>query len=408
MDNTEIKDKLFSVARLEGAVQHYAWGGYDFIPRLLNIENRGREPFAELWFGAHPKAPSILHINGATMPLDRFVRRQPTAVLGQATTKRFGDTLPFLLKVLDARDMLSIQVHPSKRQAEEGFAREKALGIPVDAPNRSYKDDNHKPEVHVALTDFWMLHGFRPEAELRRLLHSVPEFAPLAARFEKGVKNLYTHIMTMSQERVDAILEPLIKRLKTTTPRDRDQPDYWAFKASETFPLSGGHRDRGIFSIYLLNLLHLRPGEGTFQDAGVLHAYLHGTNIELMANSDNVIRGGLTPKHVDVDELLKIVNFTCGAPQVLRGEQASPTERIYETPAPDFELTRIVLAQGQKLKWTSRSAEILLLLDGRVDIESQDGVLTLNRGEAVFISANAGFKVTALCESVLYKAGVPL
>jgi len=386
--------------------QHYAWGGYDFIPKLLGVDNAACQPFAELWFGAHAKAPSIVTVESRDMPLNELITSDPS-VLGQEVQQRFG-RLPYLLKVLDARDMLSIQVHPSKQQAEEGFARENELGVPLDAPERNYKDDNHKPEVHVALTDFWMLHGFRPEREIAEQLKRVPEFAPLLPLLETGgIKRLYQTIMQAPQKEIDARLQPLIQRLHAQQPDDPDQQDYWALKAARSFPLPGGHLDRGIFSIYLLNLLHLKPGEGTFQDAGVLHAYLHGTNIELMANSDNVLRGGLTPKHVDVQELLRTVQFKCGRPDILQGEFISECEQCYHTPAADFQLSRLRIPANQSFAQQTGGPEIWLVLQGDVDVKSEASAQHLCKGNALFVAAHTEVTLSAAADSMLCRATVP-
>ncbi len=390
--------------KLSGAPQHYAWGGYEFIPRLLGIENKERRPFAELWLGAHPQAPSTALLNGNNAPLDELLDAHPE-LLGETVRRRFG-RLPFLLKVLDARDMLSIQVHPSKAQAEAGFARENGAGVPLDSPRRSYKDDNHKPEVHVPLTDFWMLHGFRPEAEIRQMLSQTPELAPLQPLFAQGgVESLYRSIMTMPQPQVNELLEPLLRRLAANPSIDMDSPDHWALKAAQTFPLPGGH-DRGIFSIYLLNLLHLEPGQGTFQDAGVPHAYLHGVTVELMANSDNVLRGGLTPKHIDVDELLKTVVFKGAEPTLLTGRRISEAEVVYPTPAPDFQLSEIRLEPGASTRVSSPGPSIFLLLEG--DVEERSGVaLACRQGEAFFCAAERPVALASKLGARLFRAGVP-
>lgn len=242
--------------------------------------------------------------------------------------------------------MLSIQVHPTKEQAAAGFARENAAGIDMGAAERNYKDDNHKPEVAVALTDFWMLHGFRPLDQIAEALRKVPELCSIMPDFSARLvraggatqtrrdllRDLYRAVMTMPQERVDLLLNALVERLASGAWSDKDGADYWVARAAEAFPPVGGHRDRGIFSIYLLNLVHLRPGQGTFQPAGTLHAYLEGVTVELMANSDNVLRGGLTQKHVDVGELLRILSFDNGTPQVLDGEPGGSSERSVPDP----------------------------------------------------------------------------
>ena len=293
--------------------------------------------------GAHPRGTAQVEIDGTRMALDRLIAADPWLTLGPDVALRFAGRLPYLFKVLDVRDMASIQAHPARGQAEEGFARENAAGIPIDAPNRIYRDENHKPEVHVALTDFWMLHGFRPleemvevlssEDELRSITADVPEKLGTSGRDPAAraalLKELYGSVMTMPQAQIDGMLDPLLARLEAEdAPAGwaRDSPGFWALRAARTFPLASGHRDRGIISLYLLNLVHLRPGQGTYQPAGTLHAYLEGSDVELMANSDNVLRGGLTPKHVAVNELLATLAFREGPPPILEGRATSETE----------------------------------------------------------------------------------
>jgi mannose-6-phosphate isomerase class I len=171
------------VLPLHGVVQHYDWGGYDFIPKLLGIANSERKPFAELWMGAHPKAPATADVAGLAMPLDQLIAEVPDRILGPSASARFGGRLPYLFKVLDVASMLSIQVHPTKEQAAAGFARENAAGIDLGAAERNYKDDNHKPEVAVAVTDFWMLHGFRPLEQIAEALRKVPELCSIMPDF---------------------------------------------------------------------------------------------------------------------------------------------------------------------------------------------------------------------------------
>lgn len=398
------------VCRLKGVVQHYAWGGYEYIPDLLDLKNDHEMPFAELWMGAHTKAPSKLVAGEEEILLDQFIKEYAESALGDNVISTFGERLPFLFKVLDARDMLSIQVHPSKAQAEEGFARENKAGIALDAPERSYKDDNHKPEVHVALIDFWMLHGFRPEKEIEQILKSTVEFRPLISVFlAEHLEGLYKHIMQLPQKHVDIMLSALIKRLKQERPQDMDAPDYWALKAAETFPLPDDHLDRGIFSIYLMNLLHLNPGESTYQPASVPHAYLFGAAVELMANSDNVLRGGLTQKYINVDELLKTVKFVGTKPETSTGEVISYAERIYKTPAKDFELSKLTLFTGETFEnSSSNTPEILLLLSGQLSLIDQFEEQVFKRGESFFVPASASYKLTALKDATLFRAKVPI
>jgi len=411
---------------LFGAVQHYAWGGYDLIPGLLGMDNAEHRPAAELWMGAHPRGPAQVEIDGTRMTLDRLVAADPWLTLGPAVALRFAGRLPYLFKVLDVRDMASIQAHPSRIQAEEGFARENAAGIPIDAPNRTYRDDNHKPEVHVVLTDFWMLHGFRPLEEMLEVLATENELAPIAAGFPEKLaasgndpesrpallRELYGRVMTMPQPEVDGILDPLVARLETEEAAGRlgrDHPGFWALRAARTFPLPAGHRDRGILSVYLLNLVHLRPGQGTYQPAGTLHAYLEGADVELMANSDNVLRGGLTPKHVDAAELLATLAFRDGRPPILEGRATSETSREYETQAEEFALERIEVAPGIPYSGgREHSADTLIVTEGAAAVVAAGRTLSLSRGGCAIVPAGVPYSIAARApRAVLFKAGVP-
>ena len=411
------------VLRLQGVVQHYEWGGHDFIPGLLGIPNPDRQPFAELWIGAHPKAAALADLAGVAMPLDRLIAQAPEAILGPPAAARFDRRLPYLFKVLDVDKMLSIQAHPTLAQAKEGYARENAAGIGLQAKERNYKDENHKPEVAVALTDLWMLHGFRPLDQIAEILGAVPElhqimpdFAPRLAQAGKDtparetlLRDLYSATMTIPQQHADALIQALLARLEAKGPAPKDTPDYWVLRAARDFPLPGGHYDRGIFSIYLLNLMHLLPGQGSFQPAGVLHAYLEGVNVELMANSDNVLRGGLTPKHVDVPELLHILSFAGGLPQALDGKPLNDVERVYRTPAEEFELSRITLEPGRPFaSHAARGPDSLLVLDGSALLTAPGQSLTLERGAIVLAPWNARYLLTAPAGgALLFKASLP-
>jgi len=414
------------LVRLTPAVQHYGWGGREFIPRLIGVANPQKKPFAELWIGAHPKGPTLAELKGVSITLADLVARSPGEALGPAAAARFAGGLPYLLKVLDAANMLSIQAHPSRNQAEEGFARENAADIPLDAPSRNYRDRNHKPEIHVALSEFWMLHGFRPLEEIEAAMETVPEIGAALPDFGRRVAgagwdpqagrdvlcNLYEGIMTMAQDRVDRLLDPLLVRLEREASQDKDSPDYWALAASRAFALADGHRDRGIFSIYLLNLLHLRPGQGTFQPAGTLHAYLEGVNVELMASSDNVLRGGLTPKHVDVRELLRTLSFDSSRPPILEGRQVSETERAYEAPVEDFVLSKIEVAHGRVFEaGAAHGPDCLLVCEGTACAQCPSGAMEMPRGAAVFAPAGLPYSLEPGAEgasAVIFRAGVPL
>jgi mannose-6-phosphate isomerase class I len=409
---------------LLGATQHYPWGGFDFIPGLTGIENSERLPFAELWLGAHPRGPATALIDDARIPLDRLIAADPWLTLGPEVALRHAGQLPYLFKILDVRVMLSLQAHPSRAQAEEGFARENAAGIPLDAPHRNYRDENHKPEVHVALTEFWMLHGFRPLAEIADTLEAERELALLMPGFgdrlraarENGraalLQELYSHLMTMPQADIDELAHPLVSRLEAEEARgvlNRERHGFWALSAARTFPLADGHRDRGVLSMYLLNLVHLKPGQGTYQPAGTLHAYLEGVNVELMANSDNVLRGGLTTKHVDVPELLATLSFHDGLPHVIEGRTSSETSREYETPAMEFALERIEVAPGAPYSGgREHSVDTLIALEGAAAVIAVGRTLALGRGGCAMVPAGVPYSIAARSpKALLFKAGVP-
>ena len=395
---------------LEGTVKHYEWGGYDFIPSLLEISNIEKKPFAEYWLGVHPQAGCmVVQPDGSKRLLQECISTMPAATLGEYVSKRFGD-LPYLLKALDVKDMLSIQVHPSKEAAEIEFANENAKGIPMDSPLRNYKDANHKPELMVAMGDFWLLHGFKPADDLKRTLQSVPEFNQLVQVFEQaGYKGLYTTLMQMPQDDVNELLQPLLKRIGpvfNSGKLERSQADYWAAKAALAF--SKEHEiDRGIFSIYLFNLLQLRRGEAIFQDAGVPHAYLEGRNVEIMASSDNVLRGGLTTKRVDVAELLKHVKCEATNPDIIKGEKKGP-ELVYTTPAPDFELSSFLLEPGEQISAKPNTAEIFLLVAGEVLLTGDTFQLDLKKGYPAAIAwPGKDLHIEAKQQSWLFRATVP-
>ena len=399
------------IAQLTGTVKHYDWGGYSFIPSLLNITNDANKPFAEYWLGVHPQADcKVILADGSIRLLgDYFSTLSPTA-LGDYVARRFG-TMPYLLKALDVKDMLSIQVHPSKEDAVGDFIVENAKRVPIDSPQRNYKDDNHKPELMVAIGEFWLLHGFKPEEEIKKVLKNVPELTSLLPVFEKsGYKALYTNVMELEQEKVNAKLKPLLDRiipLYKEGKLKRSQEDYWAAKGALTFS-QPGKTDRGIFSVYLFNLVELHKGEAVFQDTGVPHAYLEGQNVEIMASSDNVLRGGLTNKHIDVDELLKHVKCEPTHPNILKGEKLAG-ELIYKTTAPDFELSSFSIPKGESVSFVAHTAEIVLVIEGELQIIHKGTKVILKRGSpSAIIFPCDEVRLVATESSWVFKAGVPI
>lgn len=389
--------------KLHGKHRHYDWGGCDFIPQLMSIANPDKKPFAEYWMGAHASAPAIIATNNEAQFLDQLIADQPSIFLGEKVLQQFS-SLPYLYKILDVANMLSIQVHPSKENAAIGFAQETSLGIALDAPNRNYKDQNHKPEVMVALSEFWLLHGFLAPTLLEARLQ---EYFPSLLDHFKGsnYQGLYQYFMHLTNEEVDIILKPILKEAMTLVKYgevDKSHPHWWANK------YYGGvvpekNIDKGIFSIYILNIVHVKPYEGVFQGAGLLHAYLEGQNIELMANSDNVLRGGLTPKHIDIKELLKHVHFVPTYPNVLKGDAKNDIETLYPCPVPDFGLTKIVLKSGESYTITSHSLEMILVIKGMLTIDH----LVLKAGEVAMVLPGQTVKLEAQQDVLAFKSFVP-
>lgn len=401
--------------KMTPTVQDYAWGGREYISKLLGGPPRLA---AELWMGGHPKSPSLLHVDGTQVPLNSLIDHAPELLIGAGPAKKFG-RLPYLFKLLDVAGMLSIQCHPNKRQALEGFERENRAGIPLDAPHRNYKDDNHKPEMNLAVTEFWMLYGFKPAEEIEDAIkRNAPEFAGAMTGFagrRYPIRKLYERIMSMSQDETDRVLSPLIQRLESEDRGNglfaKSSPHFWALRAARNpgFKPSSGKYDRGIFSIYLLNLVRLSPGEGVYQNAGTLHAYLEGVTLEIMANSDNVLRGGLTPKHADARELMNTVLFESVPAEILKGEKISSTETLYLSGAEEFSIGKIEIAAGKSHPGRAvDSAEILLALDSNkpLTISSGSRTIQVKKGEPLFVPFGRDYKIQSKERAVIYRAMV--
>ncbi|MFJ3221615.1 mannose-6-phosphate isomerase, class I [Kitasatospora sp. NPDC086801] len=375
--------------RLINTVRPYAWGSLTALPELLGQEPTG-EPQAELWMGAHPGDPSRADRGEGPRRLDELIAADPEGELGAATVARFGPTLPFLFKVLTAGIPLSIQAHPTIDQARAGFAAENALGIPLDAPERSYRDANHKPEMVCALGGFEGLCGFRRPAEAAGLMAglAVPGLAPLidllAVEDEaEALRGTLAAILTMDGKAAEETVRETAAALAQTDP-DGDYGPY--ARIAEDFP-----EDRGLIAGLLLNHFRLQAGEALYLDAGVPHAYLAGACVELQANSDNVLRAGLTPKHIDLPELLKVLAFEAGTPELLRPHpvDGTPGEELYPVPIDEFRLSRFVL-DGQDREIDGRTPQILLCTAGTARLTAADGTtLDLARGRSAFLPATS-------------------
>ncbi|MBD0746604.1 mannose-6-phosphate isomerase, class I [Streptomyces sp. CBMA152] len=367
--------------RLANTVRPYAWGSTTLIPELLGTAPTG-EPQAEMWMGAHPGAPSRVDRGAGEVPLSDVIAADPAAELGDAAVAKFGPRLPFLLKVLAAGAPLSLQVHPNLGQAQRGYAAEERAGVPLDAPHRNYKDANHKPELICALTTFEGLCGFRAPQESADLLAAL------------DVDSLKPYVDLLRAHPEDAALREVLTAVLTADPRDmaatvteaaaacaRLGGDAYDAYASLAHHFPG---DPGVIAAMLLNHVRLQPGEALFLGAGVPHAYLSGMGVEIMANSDNVLRCGLTPKHVDVPELLRVVRFEAADPGVLRPEASVTGEEVYETPIDEFRLSRFVRAQGAApTNLSAPTPQIVLCTAGAVEI----GGVPLTPGRSAFVPA---------------------
>ena len=393
--------------KLQGIHRHYEWGGNAFIPQLMHVDNAIGKPFAEYWMGAHPSAPAMVETAQGLMALDQMIQENKVAFLGAKTAAQFG-ALPYLFKILDVEKMLSIQVHPSKENAKKGFSKEQQAGVPIDATNRNYKDQNHKPEVMVALSDFWLLHGFMPAIALKERLSSLAPLQILLPEFgQDDYAGLYSHFMRLDQTATDKILKPLLEIAVHEVAAgkvDKTHPHWWANKYYGGI-VPSSNIDKGILSIYILNIVNVPKYQGVFQGAGLLHAYLEGQNIELMANSDNVLRGGLTPKHIDIEELLQHIQFEPTYPSMLKGDFTSSNELQFPCPVPDFGLTKITITPGETYTNKTSSFEMFLVMQGDVQLDGMD----LKPGELAAVKAGAAYHIqqTGSETAVIFKSFVP-
>ncbi len=377
---------------MSNAVVEYAWGSRSVLAELLGAPSPSPRPQAELWMGAHPAAPSGVEADGGDATgLDAWIAAAPAETLGPDVARRFGGRLPFLLKVLAIESPLSMQAHPSIEQARAGFAREEALGVPRDSAHRCYRDESHKPEIVCALAPFEALVGFRPAAESIELFAGLrcealaPVVAALAEAPPRGLRAAFELLMTMDPDRQRAVVGEVADACRRPhgVPPRHAAALRWAVRLAERFP-----GDIGIVSSLMMRHVRLEPGEAIYLPAGHLHTYLSGVGVELMANSDNVLRGGLTPKHVDVGELLSVLAFGDEPTGLVPSREAGAVERRFVTPAPDFCLSRIDLDGRDGFRPERRGPEILLCVEGCAEVTiAGEGTLSLPRGRSVFVPA---------------------
>jgi mannose-6-phosphate isomerase len=381
------------VELLNSPIRGYAWGSRTAIAGLQGRPGPTEQPEAELWMGAHPDSPSAV----GGVALTKRIAGDPAGVLGAHTVSRFGERLPFLLKVLAAAEPLSLQAHPTNEQAAAGFAAEEAAGRSCQAGDRNYKDPHHKPELMVAVEPFEALCGFRDPSTTADLLAGlgVTELAPTIAALRGAdvslaLRDAVTGLMELGEAERKALVEGVV-----AAARGRSGCEL-AVALGERYP-----GDIGVVVALLLNHVRLEPGEAVWMPAGNLHAYLHGTGVEIMAASDNVLRGGLTPKHVDVPELLRVLRFEVLTDPVVRPREVAPGLVTWPTPIDDFVLHRADLAGGQ-VTLPGHGPRIVLCLRGEVRVADGAEELVLAGGQAAF--GVAGRTATVAGSGEVYQA----
>ncbi|MEZ9901713.1 mannose-6-phosphate isomerase, class I [Vibrio breoganii] len=377
------------IYKLKNVIQNYAWGSHTSLSSLFGFDNPNNEPQAELWMGAHPNGCSKLA--ELDISLADYIEDNSHSVLGDYTANRYGQ-LPYLFKVLAARTPLSIQVHPNKRNSEIGFERENAQGIALSAGHRNYKDPNHKPELVYAITVYKAMNGFRPITDIIALFDEVSiealsdDVAALKqAPDSDGLKALFTSVLTLTGDKKEAVLKQLSRHYERA---DLSKNALQALKYSQYFS-NQYPGDNGILAPLLLNIVELQPGEAMFLHAETPHAYVEGTALEVMASSDNVLRAGLTPKHIDVEQLIENTIFASIELEQLRLKPIKREGHIhFPVPVDDFGFDIFNVTQEQQTVFT-RSAEILMCMAGEAMVESDTQSILLKKGESLFVSCDS-------------------
>lgn len=383
---------------LAGVVRPYAWGSRTALAELRGTPSPSAHPEAELWFGAHPASPARICDEEGPRDLLSLIESDPLGQLGAETTEKFGPRLPYLLKILAAQEPLSLQAHPSLEQAIAGFEREEAAGLAMDDPERNYRDPSHKPELVVAITEFDALAGFRDPQDTVALLQelAVPVLDPYLGMLaeqpdENGLRALFTTWLTLPESVIGGLVPEVLDGAVRVL---SDGDSRFTLELRSLLELGNAYPgDPGVLASLLLNRIHLQPGECLYLSAGNLHAYLHGTAVELMANSDNVLRGGLTPKHIDVPELLRVLDFhPVTLAQLMSQTHTLGAERVYLTPASEFRLSRVELDgtglhAPQSISFDMPGPQVLAVISGRIVVEAVGGEsIHAGPGDAVWLA----------------------
>ncbi len=402
-----------SINHLINPVLEYAWGSYTAIPELLGKKSLSERPQAELWMGAHPKSPSMIDFNDKQISLEKLIGDSSNAILGKRVMEKFGPGLPFLFKLLAVKKPLSIQAHPDARQAKEGFNRENSIGIPLNGPKRNYRDINAKPECLYALTPFTGLVGFRAFPEIVEIMEKIAgdeikeTFGELKNKsYYERTKHFFTFITTLNSDAKQKLINDAVKGSRIQLKKKQSHRDVyeWILRLNREYP-----EDSGVLAPAFLNFIYLEPGQAVFLGPGILHAYLEGVALELMTNSDNVIRGGLTPKHIDVPELLRIVDFSAKTIPFIEPDKKNEFEQIYSVPADEFALSVIDITKNKRyISDQEKGARILFCTTGVVDIMDIENSkrLIIKKGESVIVPDSVkSYSIEG--EARLYKAFTP-
>ena len=352
---------------LKNQIQNYAWGSREILGRMRGVPVPTEQPEAEVWVGAHPAAPSRATVDGAESPLNELIVENPSRFL---RPDRTSDWFPFLFKILAIDAPLSIQVHPTPEQAIAGFEDEQARGIAIDAPYRNYKDRYSKPETVIALSPMRVLTGVRPVEQLKTLAAAFGA-AWLAERAELSPKQLLTEIIRLPEEAASAAVQHLVD----TAPGLLGASNDVVADAAELVRIVDGKYpgDRGLLVAFVMNLVHLAPGESAFTPDGQVHAYVSGTAIELMNPSDNVMRAGLTAKHIDTEELIKVLGEKQDAPVIQRPNPEDGPLGTYAMWDERMSVTRVRVEEGKPLSYTFKGISAALSVAGKVTIQAKDG-----------------------------------
>lgn len=376
---------------LHDPVQTYAWGAADGLARVVGSEPSGG-PEAELWVGTHPAAPSVVADDPEGRTLAEVIAADPVRWLGRDLADAGHTALPFLLKVLAIGAPLSLQAHPSAEQAADGFAREEAEGLALDHPERTYRDDGAKPEALVAIDPTWALCGFREPVEAANLLAGLgveafdPLLGVLAGNGPDALRTVLAWLLGLDPGSRAAVAEAVVESVRRHRSDDPADPRTWVRRLAAAFP-----GDPTAVAPLLLRLVHLEPGEAVHLPAGNLHAYLSGVGVEIMAASDNVLRGGLTPKHVDVDELLRVLRFEPGVPPAPARTEVGPGLAAYDAGETAFALAVVdPSSAGGPITIEPTAPSLLLATGGPVDVAGADGGVTVDGGDAAFVPPGGG------------------